>query len=97
MRALPSAALRQVGPFVFVDHFGPVQLPPGRGMDVRPHPHIGLATIAYLFQGRVMHRDSHGSAQVRARTGELDDTWAMIESYDVNDKHAHRYFENVPS
>jgi redox-sensitive bicupin YhaK (pirin superfamily) len=63
LRALPSAAKRSVGPFVFVDHFGPVQLPPGRGMDVRPHPHIGLATVTYLFEGEIVHRDSIGCVQ----------------------------------
>ena len=60
-RALPSAARRSVGPFVFFDDFGPVDLPPGRGLDVRPHPHIGLATITYLFEGEILHRDSLGS------------------------------------
>ena len=48
-RALPSAARRSVGPFVFLDQFGPVQLGPGKGLDVRPHPHIGLATVSYLI------------------------------------------------
>lgn len=63
MRTLPAAARRSVGPFVFVDHFGPVQLPPGKGMDVRPHPHIGLATVTYLFEGEILHRDSIGYVQ----------------------------------
>jgi redox-sensitive bicupin YhaK (pirin superfamily) len=63
LRALPAAARRSVGPFVFVDHFGPVQLPAGRGMDVRPHPHIGLATVTYLFEGEIVHRDSLGFVQ----------------------------------
>jgi hypothetical protein len=63
LRALPAAATRSVGPFVFVDHFGPVQLPAGRGMDVRPHPHIGLATVTYLFEGEIVHRDSLGFVQ----------------------------------
>lgn len=71
LRALPSAARRQVGPFVFVDHFGPVQLPPGRGMDVRPHPHIGLATVTYLFDGEIVHRDSLGSVQA-IRPGDVN-------------------------
>ena len=61
-RALPSAARRAVGPFVFLDEFGPVTMPPGHGMDVRPHPHIGLATVTYLFDGNIMHRDSEGNA-----------------------------------
>ncbi len=63
-RALPSAARRAVGPFVFLDQFGPVQLPPGQGLDVRPHPHIGLATVSYLFEGEILHRDSLGSEQL---------------------------------
>jgi redox-sensitive bicupin YhaK (pirin superfamily) len=53
-----------VGPFIFVDEFGPARLPPGRGMDVRPHPHINLATVTYLFEGAIEHRDSIGSHQV---------------------------------
>src|SRR6202007_3340336 len=50
-----------VGPFVFLDQFGPVQLAPGKGLDVRPHPHIGLATVTYLFEGSILHRDSLGT------------------------------------
>jgi redox-sensitive bicupin YhaK (pirin superfamily) len=60
--ALPHARRQMVGPFIFFDQMGPVQLIAGRGMDVRPHPHIGLATVTYLFDGRVMHRDSEGNA-----------------------------------
>jgi hypothetical protein len=62
-RALPTAARRSVGPFVFLDEFGPVAMPPGTGMDVRPHPHIGLATVTYLFEGEIVHRDSLGTLQ----------------------------------
>ncbi len=64
-RVLPYAKRRMVGPFVFFDHMGPVHLAAGldRAVDVRPHPHIGLATVTYLFSGEVMHRDSLGSAQ----------------------------------
>jgi hypothetical protein len=61
-RALPHAKRQMVGPFIFFDQIGPVQLIAGRGMDVRPHPHIGLATVTYLFDGRVVHRDSQGNA-----------------------------------
>ena len=61
-RALPHAKRQMVGPFIFFDQMGPVQLLAGQGMDVRPHPHIGLATVTYLFDGRVMHRDSEGNA-----------------------------------
>lgn len=63
-RVLPSAARRLVGPFIFFDHIGPAELTPGRGMDVRPHPHINLATVTYLFEGQVLHRDSLGSQQL---------------------------------
>ena len=62
-RALPSAIRRLVGPFVFFDHMGPADFAPGRGLDVRPHPHIGLATVTYLFDGEIVHRDSLGSHQ----------------------------------
>ena len=60
-RALPDTRRQMVGPFIFYDHFGPVDFAPGKGMDVRPHPHIGLATVTYLFDGRILHRDSLGS------------------------------------
>jgi len=60
-RALPSARRRMVGPFIFLDHMGPAQFRSGQGLDVRPHPHIGLATVTYLFAGQVVHRDSIGS------------------------------------
>ncbi|MBN9599255.1 MAG: pirin family protein [Afipia sp.] len=62
-RALPHGRRQMVGPFIFFDHFGPVQFIAGQGMDVRPHPHIGLATVTYLFDGSIMHRDSEGHIQ----------------------------------
>jgi hypothetical protein len=62
-RLLPSANRRSVGPFIFFDHFGPVTAQPGINHDVRPHPHIGLATVSYLFEGAMMHRDSLGTEQ----------------------------------
>jgi redox-sensitive bicupin YhaK (pirin superfamily) len=62
-RALPSVGHRMVGPFVFFDRMGPVDLAPGQGLDVRPHPHIGLATVTYVLQGEILHRDSLGSVQ----------------------------------
>ncbi len=64
-RVLPFAKRRMVGPFIFFDHMGPTEFPPGipSDVDVRPHPHIGLATITYLFEGEIMHRDSVGSEQ----------------------------------
>ena len=62
-RLLPALARRSIGPFVFFDHFGPVTVTPGMDLDVRPHPHIGIATVTYLYDGALMHRDSLGSAQ----------------------------------
>ncbi len=62
-RALPHGRRQMVGPFIFFDQMGPVQFIAGKGMDVRPHPHIGLATVTYLFDGRIMHRDSEGNIQ----------------------------------
>lgn len=62
-RVLPDRARRSVGPFVFFDHFGPAVLPPDAPLSVRPHPHIGLATLTWLYDGRVMHRDSLGHTQ----------------------------------
>jgi redox-sensitive bicupin YhaK (pirin superfamily) len=62
-RLLPFAKRRNVGPFVFFDHLGPAEMPPGQGMDVRSHPHIGLATVTWLFEGALDHRDSLGSQQ----------------------------------
>ncbi len=62
-RVLPSVQRRSVGPFVFFDQMGPAELAPGAGIDVRPHPHIGLATVTYLFTGSIVHRDSLGSVQ----------------------------------
>ncbi len=63
-RTLPAKTRTMVGPFIFVDQFGPARLPPGRGMDVRPHPHINLATVTYLFEGAIEHRDSLGTRAV---------------------------------
>ena len=62
-RALPTARRRMVGPFIFFDQMGPVAFAAGRGLDVRPHPHIGLATVTYLFEGEILHRDSLGNEQ----------------------------------
>lgn len=61
-RVLPAQVHRSVGPFVFFDHMGPASLAAGQGLDVRPHPHIGLSTVTYLFEGAIFHRDSLGSA-----------------------------------
>lgn len=62
-RVLPSPERRMVGPFIFFDHMGPAVFPPGQGIQVRPHPHIGIATVTYLFEGEMMHRDSLGFVQ----------------------------------
>lgn len=63
-RILPSLSRRMVGPFLFFDHMGPAEFGPGEGMDVRPHPHVHLATVTYLFEGVIQHRDSLGSDQL---------------------------------
>lgn len=70
-RALPSAHRRMVGPFIFLDEMGPATLEAGQGLDVRPHPHIGLATVTYLLAGEILHRDSVGSVQP-IRPGEVN-------------------------
>ena len=70
-RALPSPQRRTLGPFVFFDSMGPASFAPGRGIDVRPHPHIGLSTVTYLFEGEILHRDSLGNAQL-IRPGEVN-------------------------
>ena len=76
-RALPSAQSRMVGPFVFFDHFGPTVFRSGNGLDVRPHPHIGLATVTYLFDGEIVHRDSLGTA-VPIRPGAVKDRKSVV-------------------
>jgi redox-sensitive bicupin YhaK (pirin superfamily) len=70
-RTLPMAQRRLVGPFIFWDHFGPVSFEPEHGMDVRPHPHIGLATVTYLFEGEIIHKDTLGS-DVAIRPGAVN-------------------------
>ncbi len=88
-RLLPVAQRRMVGPFIFFDHMGPAQFPPGRAVDVRPHPHIGLATITYLFEGQILHRDSLGSDQT-IDPGDLN--W-MIAGSGIT--HSERVIEKV--
>lgn len=70
-RTLPSRERRRVGPWVFFDHMGPAEFAAGKGIDVRPHPHINLATVTYLFEGEILHRDSLGSLQA-IRPGDLN-------------------------
>ena len=70
-RVLPSPLRRMVGPFIFLDHMGPADFKPGQGVNVRPHPHIGLSTVTYLFEGEIIHRDSLGYTQA-IRPGEVN-------------------------
>lgn len=70
-RALPDKRRQRVGPFIFFDHMGPAEFPPGTGVNVRSHPHIGLATITFLFEGEILHRDSLGYVQA-IRPGEIN-------------------------
>lgn len=70
-RLLPDANQRMVGPWIFFDHMGPAQFTPGEGVNVRPHPHINLATVTYLFEGEILHRDSLGTEQA-IRSGDLN-------------------------
>lgn len=63
LRVLPAATRAMVGPFIFFDHFGPAEFPEGEGIQVRPHPHIGISTVTYLFEGEIIHRDSLGYMQ----------------------------------
>lgn len=70
-RVLPAPELQAVGPFIFFDHMGPADFGPGQGVNVRPHPHIGLATVTYLYEGAFMHRDSLGTAQL-IRPGDVN-------------------------
>lgn len=70
-RVLPTAERRLVGPWIFFDHMGPAEFPAGQGVNVRPHPHINLATVTYLFEGEILHRDSLGSLQ-SIRPGDIN-------------------------
>jgi len=70
-RVLPAGERRMIGPFIFFDQMGPITFKAGTGIDVRPHPHIGLATITYLFEGEILHRDSLGNAQA-IKPGEVN-------------------------
>jgi redox-sensitive bicupin YhaK (pirin superfamily) len=70
-RSLPDRRRQRVGPFIFFDHMGPAEFPPGSGVNVRSHPHIGIATVTYLFEGEILHRDSLGYVQ-RIRPGAVN-------------------------
>ena len=84
-RALPAAERRMVGPFVFLDQMGPTSLAPGSGLDVRPHPHIGLATVTWLLEGEILHRDSLGYVQT-IRPGEVN--WMTAGRGIVHSEHS---------
>ena len=92
-RLLPSALRQAVGPFVFFDHFGPVQAQPGDNHDVRPHPHIGLATVTYLFEGAMQHADSTGAVQ-RMEPGQLN--WMVAGRGIVHSERTPRNLVNQP-
>lgn len=72
-RLLPPDVLTLVGPFIFFDHLGPAVFAPGQGVDVRPHPHINLATVTYLFEGVLLHRDCRQRSRNPSGCSELDD------------------------
>ena len=70
-RSLPSVQRKMIGPWVFFDHMGPAEFAANDGINVRPHPHIGIATVTYLFEGEILHRDSLGSLQA-IRPGDVN-------------------------
>ncbi|WP_422364588.1 pirin family protein [Pyruvatibacter mobilis] len=88
-RVLPAIEARSVGPFIFFDHMGPATFPAGDGIDVRPHPHIGLSTLTWLFDGALMHRDSLGSVQ-EIRPGEVN--WMTAGSGIVHSERSPDWF-----
>ncbi|UGQ48313.1 pirin family protein [Massilia endophytica] len=92
-RYLPSAIKQAVGPFIFFDHFGPVDVPPDANHDVRPHPHIGLATVTYLYEGAIDHRDSIGSFQ-RIEPGAIN--WMTAGSGIVHSERTPKDLVGVP-
>src|ERR1700712_4581358 len=70
-RLLPFKDKRMVGPFIFIDHMGPAQMQPGENMDIPPHPHIGLSTLTYLFEGNIIHKDSLGT-EIEIKPGQVN-------------------------
>ncbi|GAB5501598.1 pirin family protein [Pyruvatibacter sp.] len=90
-RVLPSIEARSIGPFVFFDHMGPATLPAGQGIDVRPHPHIGLSTLTWLFDGSLMHRDSIGAVQ-EIKPGEVN--WMTAGSGIVHSERSPDHFRD---
>jgi len=93
-RVLPADGLQTVGPFIFFDHMGPAVFAPGSGVDVRPHPHIGLATVTYLFEGEFMHRDSLGTAQL-IRPGDVN--WMVAGRGIVHSERTPAEARNAPA
>jgi redox-sensitive bicupin YhaK (pirin superfamily) len=89
-RALPSAQRRTVGPFIFLDHFGPIVFRAGAGPEVRPHPHIGLSTLSYLLEGEMVHRDSVGNVET-IRPGDVN--WMTAGSGIVHSERSPRKFQ----
>lgn len=99
-RVLPSPARQMVGPFTFFDHMGPAEFPPGKGIAVRPHPHIGIATITYLFDGQIVHRDDLGYEQaIRPHAVNLMTTGSgMVHSERAGDDlHEHSTLHGIQS
>lgn len=90
-RALPARTQRSVGPFCFLDHFGPVELDDAAGMEVGPHPHVGLQTVTWLFEGALLHRDSLGSVQ-RVQPGALN----LMTAGDAGVVHSERTPDDAP-
>lgn len=90
-RVLPAIEARSIGPFVFFDHMGPATLPAGQGIDVRPHPHIGLSTLTWLFDGSMMHRDSVGAVQ-EIKPGEVN--WMTAGSGIVHSERSPDHFRD---
>lgn len=92
-RLLPFQSKRMVGPFIFIDHMGPAELAPGAGLDIPPHPHIGLSTLTYLFEGNVMHRDSLGTA-VEIKPGQVN--WMTAGKGIVHSERTPDYLRDQP-
>jgi redox-sensitive bicupin YhaK (pirin superfamily) len=92
-RVLPAASQKTVGPFIFFDHMGPVEFTAGGGTNVRPHPHIGLATLTYLFEGEILHRDNTGAVQ-HIQPGDVN--WMIAGSGIVHSERTPSTLKNKP-
>ncbi|RVU02733.1 pirin family protein [Mucilaginibacter limnophilus] len=91
-RLLPFSSKRMVGPFIFIDHMGPAQLGPGQNIDIAPHPHIGLSTLTYLFEGNVMHKDSLGT-EMEVKPGQVN--WMTAGSGIVHSERTPAYLRDT--